>query len=94
MGVREPERDGEQESWVSDPAVPLVAHELLGAMRGIQGMVKELARRGDDLTAEQRSQYLNLVAERAAHVESVLGDLVRGVPVDALRAVSRRRASE
>ena len=81
------------DAWISEPAVPVIAHELLASMGSIRSTVRALAQRGDTVDAVERARILLLVDRRAEHVTAVLRDLVRGLTAEAVQALIRDRTA-
>lgn len=92
--VRDVTRQQQLERLRSD-FVARISHELRSPLTPIRGFVDVLLRRGEKLSAEQRTQTLERILERAEHLgalvedllmvthldEGDLGDLVQPVPV-------------
>jgi signal transduction histidine kinase len=56
-----------------------VAHELRNPLAGIRGFVEVLVENGEHLSAEERSEYLAIVASQAASLEGIVEDLLVAV---------------
>lgn len=79
----------------------MVAHELRNPLAGIRGFVEVLTASGDELPAEERQEYLEIIGSQAASLEGIVEDLLvavqseRGtlkvdvVPFDVTRLVER-----
>jgi signal transduction histidine kinase len=56
--------------------VAITSHELRTPLSGIRGFVDMLLRRGDDLTTEQRNEYLGIVLTQADRLIRLVDDLL------------------
>jgi signal transduction histidine kinase len=56
--------------------VAITSHELRTPLSGIRGFVDMLLRRGDDLTPEQRDEYLGIVLTQADRLIHLVDDLL------------------
>lgn len=73
---------------VDDAAVAVVAHGLLNSISAIQMGAHALRESWAQMTDEQREQVLGLVVDQAAHVRGILSDLIRGLPLEVVRALN------
>ena len=79
--VRDVSRQQELERLRSD-FVARVSHELRTPLTPIRGFAGVLLKRGDDLTAEQRTDALQRIVERADHLGELVEDLLLVTQVD------------
>ena len=56
--------------------IAITSHELRTPLSGIRGFVDMLLRRGDDLTTEQRNEYLGIVLTQADRLIRLVDDLL------------------
>ena len=71
-----------------DAALAVIAHGLLNSVSAIQMGAHALRSSWADMSDDQRSQILDVVADQASHVRGILQDLIRGLPVEVIRALN------
>ncbi len=71
-----------------DAALAVLAHGLLNSVSAIQMGAHALRSSWSDMAEDQRAQILDIVADQAAHVRGILQDLIRGLPVEVIRALN------
>ena len=57
----------------------MVAHELRNPLAGIRGFVEVLTASGDELPADERQEYLEIIGSQAASLEGIVEDLLVAV---------------
>ncbi|MEY2478245.1 MAG: hypothetical protein QOG87_3560 [Actinomycetota bacterium] len=78
-------------SWSStdevpvDAAIAVTAHGLLGSLASMSAAVSLLRAGQDHLPAEQHRAVVSVLERQIVHVSGVLEDLVRGLPIEAVR---------
>lgn len=73
---------------LDDAALAVVAHSLLNSVSAIQMGAHALRESWQSMSETQRSEVIAIVADQAAHVRGILQDLIRGLPLEVLRALN------
>ena len=72
----------------SDATMAVIAHGLLKSVSAIQMGAYALKESWEQLSEEQRTQILDIVADQAGHVRGILQDMIRGLPTEVIQALN------
>lgn len=67
-----------------DPTTAVLAHALLSSIAVISGAIESVLESGEQLSVEQRVEFLRLAASQADYVAEVLKDMARGLPAEVI----------